>query len=160
MFKLSLIVAAALVAFVPKAPRVDDLAWLAGCWARTGTDRIYEEQWMAPRGGMMLGASRNTRGGKVAEWEQMRIFERNDSLVFSSISNHQAAVEFVSGASTAGAVTFSNPAHDFPQRVIYAPGAADSLFARIEGNMHGQQRGIDFHMKRTACGGGSPAPGK
>jgi hypothetical protein len=157
MIKLTLVLAVLLASLSHNAPRIDDMAWLAGCWERTGADRFYEEQWMAPRAGMMLGVSRTVRAGKVTAFEQMRMYERNDSLVFASLPSGQPPAEFVAGSTSQGAVTFSNPAHDFPQRVIYAPGTADSLFARIEGTMNGQQRGIDFHMKRTACAG-SPAP--
>lgn len=32
-------------------------------------------------------------------------------------------------------VTFSNPEHDFPQRIIYLRQADGTLFARIEGNL-------------------------
>ncbi|MGH8854313.1 MAG: hypothetical protein ACREWI_08545 [Telluria sp.] len=45
---------------------------------------------------------------------------------------------------------FENPAHDFPQRIIYRRVGDTGLHARIEG----KGKGIDFPMRRTACGGG------
>ena len=48
---------------------------------------------------------------------------------------------------------FSNPAHDFPQWIIYRLRGSDSLVARIEGTRNGQLRGIDFPMRRTGCTG-------
>jgi hypothetical protein len=45
-------------------------------------------------------------------------------------------------------VTFENPAHDFPQRVIYKLTAPDKLGARIEGMRNGNLRGVDFPMTR------------
>jgi hypothetical protein len=50
-----------------------------------------------------------------------------------------------------GAITFSNPAHDFPQRIIYRRAGADSLHARIEGTRNGQPRGVDYAYVRVAC---------
>lgn len=38
-----------------QATAVSPPAWLTGCWERRAGDRLVEEHWMAPRGGMMLG---------------------------------------------------------------------------------------------------------
>jgi hypothetical protein len=132
--------------------KLDELGWLAGCWQRTKGERIVDEQWMAPRGGMMMGMGRTVQAGKVLEFESMRIFERGDSLVFAAQPSGQPASEFTTVAATKTAVTFANPSHDFPQRVMYSLGTADSLFARIEGVLNGQPRGVDFKLKRVACG--------
>jgi hypothetical protein len=107
---------------------------------------------MAPRGGMMMGMGRTVQAGKVLEYEAIRIFERGDSLVYAAQPSGQPAAEFTAASASRTSVTFGNPTHDFPQRVIYSLGTADSLFARIEGMMNGQPRGIDFHMKRVVCG--------
>jgi hypothetical protein len=34
---------------------IDRVAWLQGCWALTDGQRVVEEQWMAPGGGIMIG---------------------------------------------------------------------------------------------------------
>jgi uncharacterized protein DUF6265 len=49
------------------------------------------------------------------------------------------------------AVTFENPSHDFPQRIIYRRRGADSLLARVEGMRGGQLRGSDYPYRRVAC---------
>jgi hypothetical protein len=47
---------------------------------------------------------------------------------------------------------FENPAHDFPQRIIYRRLSPDSLVARIEGpGPNNTTRGIDFPMRRVNC---------
>ena len=131
------------------------LAWLAGCWERRTARGLVEEQWTAPRGGLLLGTSRTTRGDSVVEYEQMRIHEVGDTLVFTASPSRQATTSFRAGAAgAAGGVTFENPAHDFPQRVRYAPAAGgDSLLARIEGTRDGRTRGVDFPYARVACPG-------
>ncbi len=50
------------------------LAWLAGCWELRAGPRLIEEQWLSPRGGMLLGMSRTMRGGTVVEYEHLRIY--------------------------------------------------------------------------------------
>ena len=145
-----------LAATPPTAPQprpTDGLAWLAGCWQRRAGPSIVEEQWMVPRGGVLLGASRTVVRDTVREYEVLRIFERGDTLVLAAHPSRQAPSEFRAVGPDPTNVTFENPAHDFPQRIIYRRGAADSLWARIEGTRGGQTRGIDFRYARVACGG-------
>ena len=131
---------------------IDRLAWLAGCWQRVTETSRMEEQWMAPRGDMMLGMSRVLRGAETIAHEAMRIEARGDTLVFVANPSGQRQAEFRSMEIDASGVVFENLEHDFPQRVIYRHAAGDSLHARIEGLDDGAERGIDFRMERTECG--------
>ena len=135
----------------PTTNAVARLGWIAGCWERTNGPTIVEEQWMRPRGGTMLGMGRTTRRDTVVEFEQIRIFERAGKLVYAATPSGQAPAEFEAATSSDTLVTFENPAHDFPQRIIYRRRGADSLVARIEGTRNGQQRGTDFPYRRRVC---------
>ena len=106
---------------------------------------------MRPRGGAMLGMSRTTRGDSVVEYEHLRIFERGGRTVYAAMPSGQSAAEFETATTGDSLVTFENPAHDFPQRIIYRRRGADSLVARIEGTRNGQPSGIDFPYRRVAC---------
>jgi hypothetical protein len=130
---------------------VQQLAWLAGCWERTGASSRIDEQWMAPYGGTMPGMSRTVRGGRTVAYEALRIYEREDRLVYAAHPSGQTPTEFVSTVVGADSAVFENPAHDFPQRISYRP-AGDSLFARIEGIVDGVARGSDFRFARGECG--------
>ena len=55
---------------------VEALGWLAGCWAGGSSGRAYEEHWMKPAGGVMLGMSRTIAGGKAVGHEFLQIRER------------------------------------------------------------------------------------
>jgi len=137
----------------PRAP----LAWLAGCWELRAGSRLVEEQWLAPRGGMLLGVGRTTRGDSVVEYEYMRIYARGDTLVFAATPSGQAPAEFRAVAPGADLVTFENVAHDFPQRVQYRRIAPDSIVARVEGTRNGKVRGIDYPYRRVPCAAGAGA---
>jgi hypothetical protein len=114
---------------------------------------------MAPRGGTMLGMARTTKGDSVMEFEQTRIVERDGRLVFIAQPSGQARTEFMSVDVSDSTVIFANPAHDFPQRVIYRRKGADAMEARIEGTRQGKQRGMDFPYRRVACAGAPPDGG-
>jgi uncharacterized protein DUF6265 len=135
-------------------PPISNLAWLTGCWERRAGSRLVEEQWMAPRGGTMLGMSRTVRGDTLVEFEQVRIYERGGSLVYAANPSGQEPAEFVSTSITDSMVVFENPAHDFPQRIVYRRAGADSLAASVEGAFQGKPRTVRFPYTRTECPSG------
>jgi hypothetical protein len=146
----SLLLAVALLFGLTQERLIDRTAFMKGCWERRAGNRLVEEQWMVPRGGIMLGMGRTVRGDTLVEYEHMRIYERNGRLVFAAQPSRQALAEFESTTIDANSIVFANPAHDFPQRIRYRS-SGDSLFARIEGTMNGQERGVDFRYVRVGC---------
>lgn len=72
-------------------------------------------------------------------------------LVFIALPSGQKETTFVASAVGKDSVTFENPQHDFPQKVLYRLQSSDRLVARIEGTRGGTLRGVDFPMKRVAC---------
>jgi hypothetical protein len=71
--------------------------------------------------------------------------------VFIALPSGQKETTFVASSVTADSVTFENPQHDFPQKVIYRLQPEGRLVARIEGTRDGKVRGVDFPMKRVSC---------
>jgi hypothetical protein len=132
--------------------RVD---WLAGCWEGTlSNGATYEEMWLAPRGQTLLGMARMTREDRTLSFEFMRIAADDDgTIVYSAQPSGRPPTRFRATKIAANEVTFANPGHDFPQRILYRLTPPDELFARIEGERDGQLRGIDFPLRRVACPG-------
>src|SRR5262249_59461919 len=80
---------------------VDRLAWLAGCWEEVTSNRsIVEEQWMAPRGGQMLGMGRTVRGDSVIEFEHLRIFAHGGKAVYHAEPSEQPPADFTAASVT------------------------------------------------------------
>ena len=157
MFRFVILLAAILALRAPAAvraqgaPTVAQVGWMAGCWEQSAGARLIEEQWMRPRAGLMLGVSRSVVGDSLREYEQVALFERGGHLVYAATPARQAPAQFESTAVSDSAVVFENPAHDFPQRIIYRRRGADSLVARVEGLRGGQLRGSDYPYRRVPC---------
>ena len=134
-----------------RATSIDDLKWLAGCWELRNGERLTEEQWMMPRGGVMMGMSRTVRGQALVEFEQVRIETRGSDLYYVASPARQATAEFKATSASADQVTFENPAHDFPTKVAYRRQGADSLIASIEGQRGGRTRTIAYPYRRASC---------
>jgi hypothetical protein len=112
--------------------------WMTGCWETHDGDSWTEECWMAPRGGLMLGASRSGKGDQVTEWEAMQIVLRDKTasdhaivrMAFWAEPNGTGRTAFGWSPRPMPGVTFYNAANDYPQRIRYWR-EGDALIAEI-----------------------------
>ncbi len=129
------------------------LQWMAGCWANNEDESGSGEQWMAPAGRSMLGLSRTIRGGSTVAYEFLRIVEDEDGrITYIASPAGQSTTTFSLLSISDSEVVFENPAHDFPQRVIYRKLPDGGLLGRIEGTINGAERHVDFPMQKAHCG--------
>ncbi len=132
---------------------VEQLRWMEGCWEFTVGERTVEEQWMAPRGGTMLGMSRTVRGRRTVAWETVLLREDSAGAIsYHAFPSGQAAAVFPATEVSDSHAVFANPQHDFPQRIIYRR-RAGTLAARVEGEIGGTPRGSDFPYRKAPCPG-------
>lgn len=132
--------------------RVEQFAWLAGCWGFDTPDGRYEEHWMSPTGNSMLGMSRRVGDGYTKEYEYLRIVTSGGGG-FDYIARPKDGEEtrFLIDSLVGTRAVFENLQHDFPQRIIYEFIPPDQLKARIEGKQNGKPMGMNFPMKKKAC---------
>ena len=127
------------------------LNWLHGCWLSESGTRTVDEQWMAPRGGAMLGMSRTVQDGTLREYELVVIRQTAGGLAYEAHPAGQPAATFPMKELGESSVLFENPQHDFPQRIGYRRDARDRLTAWIEGTSGGRTRRVEFPYRRAAC---------
>ena len=136
------------------AATIDQVAWLQGCWQMDAGARVVEEQWMAPRGGVMLSMGRTVRDGKLVEYESVVLREQDGRLAYEAHPSGQPSAVFLSSTIDASSAIFENPSHDYPQRVGYKRDG-DSLLGWIDGTANGKSRRVEFPYRRVACAGSS-----
>jgi hypothetical protein len=154
MLRLSgvLVVVAALCGGSDQSPKptLGDLAWMAGSWSGTARGIEMEEHWTFPKGNSMIGIHRDVGKGRTMSFEFLRIEQRGDQIVYLSMPNGRSpATPFPLKEVSGTRVVFANPAHDFPQRIIYWKDGND-LRARIEGTMNGKERGDEWRWSPSA----------
>ncbi len=133
-------------------PKIENFAWLAGCWDGSNDKKETLEQWMKPSGGVMLGTSRIVKNGKNVEYEFMRIHrEDNGDIYYTAIPSGQKEASFKLVNNDARQLIFENKEHDFPQRIIYRLEKDGSLLAWIEGKKDGKEMRFDYPMKKVPC---------
>ena len=108
-----------------------------------------EEHWIAPKGGIMLGVNRGVSRNGKASFEFLRIAETPDGITYFASPGGKEPTPFLLKESTADSVTFENPDHDFPQRVVYRK-VDGNLIARIEGSINGKVQSMEWTWKPVA----------
>ena len=133
------------------APKLADLAWIAGCWESLGQGSWSQEQWMQPNGGSMLGMSRTVRNDSTLAYEFLRIHQEADGIYYTSIPSGQEQASFKLVKFEPQKVEFENPDHDFPQKITYELDQKGSLTATISGHNKGAYERVKFPMLKAKC---------
>jgi hypothetical protein len=129
---------------------IDRLAWMAGTWTGTTTDGIeMVEHWTDPKGGLMLGMHRDVKGGRAISFEFLRIQATPTGIVLFASPRGAPATPFPMAEQGVERIVFANPAHDFPQRIIYRLTPDGSMNARVEGTVKGRTRSEEWTWKRS-----------
>src|SRR5688500_17110488 len=125
-------------------PAIADLAWMAGSWSGESRGIQMEEHWTRPLGNSMVGLHRDVGKGRTMLFEYLRIEQQGDQIAYLSMPNGRSpATPFPLKEISGTRVVFENPAHDFPQRIIYWKDGND-LRARIEGTRNGKTGGEEW----------------
>lgn len=100
------------------------LAWLTGTWCTAphpAARGVTCERWEPAAGGGMRGTGENRRDGKVKPGERMEIRQDRGGYVFHAEPPGQPPADFRAEADDVAelTVTFTNPRHDYPQRIRY-----------------------------------------
>ena len=131
-------------------PSLESLSWIAGSWSGAVGGVEMEEHWTAAKGGSMIGIHRDVAKGRTVSFEFLRIETQKDQIVYLSMPNGRSpATPFPLKEVSGTRVVFENPAHDFPQRIIYWKDGND-LRARIEGTMNGKAGGEEWRWSPAA----------
>lgn len=122
---------------------IEDLEYLAGTWQCEIWDGIFQEHWLAPKGGTMQGIGRHLHNGKTAFMEFMSIEPHASGLtmyiiVGSPSHGHNAAVPFALTKLTSESAIFENPQHDFPSKIEYSKVDANRIKCVINGVRSGE----------------------
>lgn len=91
----------------------------------------------------MLGMSRTVKAGTLAEFEYLRIVEKDGALFYIAHPGGRApgtefrmtslrSSEAQGGSGSEIRALFENPAHDFPKRILYVRRADGGLVATVD----------------------------
>ncbi len=138
--------------------KIDNLAWIEGCWNGNVNQRDFREQWSPLRGSMLLGAGSTVYQGKTQSYEYLRIESRPDGIFYVALPSGQRETAFkliaIDTDDKDTIFVFANPENDFPQRISYRRGTEGWLYATIDGKIKGEDKQVIFPMRRVGCESG------
>jgi hypothetical protein len=129
---------------------LDELEFMLGEWYQEEADgAVTTEKW-TKTGNAFKGHSYTIVKGDTVWQEGLDLIERDGSLyyVVSELAQNPGPVEFKLEFLQGQMAGFSNPTHDWPQRIIYNKVTPDSLVARVEGTKNGQFGAKSFPLRR------------
>lgn len=137
-------------AMADEQPVSVDLKFLSGTWRMQRGSTTVEETWTSNVGGVMLGVSRTMRGDKTVFFEFLRIEKRADGATYYVAQPRgNPPTDFKLTSAEGGTVTFENPSHDFPQKIVYERVSDDTLRARISGPRNGKDASESWEFQRV-----------
>lgn len=128
------------------ADEADKLAWLAGHWVHKDIGEEVQENWLGPKGGMLVAVNLTSNAGKTS-FEFIRIAKKGTQLVYFASPQGRPVTEFPMKQMDEQSITFENTSHDFPQRIIYRR-EGEKLIARIEGMVKGNLRSKEWKFDK------------
>ena len=122
-----------------------DLSGIAGYWLDCSNGREASETWSDPRGGLLAGHAVTLENGRVS-FEVSHIGPTPGGLAYVAQPGGAPPTAFVVAETGPMRAVFANAENDFPTRVIYERDG-DALTARIEGEINGQARSMEWNFR-------------
>lgn len=150
---LTAALAAALIQTAPAA--TPDLSWMAGYWLACSDGREVSETWSDPRGGLSVGHALTLENGRVS-FEVSHIRRTPQGLAYVAQPGGAPPTVFVLSESGPDRAVFVNAENDFPTRIVYDRDG-HALTARIEGEIGGQPRSMEWNFRSAPLNARCPA---
>ena len=147
--------AAFLAAILTQAAPPPDMSWMAGYWLDCSGGREASETWSEPRGGLSVGHAVTVTARGVS-FEAARIGPTPQGFAYVAQPGGAPPTAFVLAESGPARAVFANAENDFPTRVIYERDG-DALKARIEGEIDGQARSMEWNFRSAPLNTRCPA---
>src|SRR6185295_16012621 len=117
-------------------------------WMTKSATEEVQENWLGPRANLMVATNLTFTSGRGSSFEFLRIAEKEGRAVYIASPGGRPPVEFPAKQTTADSIVFENPAHAYPQRIIYRRDG-DALIARIEGKRGGKDASEEWRFTRA-----------
>lgn len=139
------------LSFAQQPGGIQQLSWMTGTWVQSKEGETVQESWLSPQGAaqgtMMVAVNLTQSARRGTSFEFLRIVEGPSGLSYLASPGGKAPTEFKLKEMGHKRVVFENPAHDFPQRILYWREADGSMKARIEGTIQGKARGMEWRFE-------------
>lgn len=135
-----------------KYEAVKNSNWLIGRWENNSKEGNLSEFWTKANDSTLLGESYFVIGKDTVFGEKVELKQRGNDFIYEARvakQNDEKPVPFKLTSSSENEMIFENPAHDYPNKIVYQKVSNDSLVAEIFGTKDGKIKSEVFKMKRV-----------
>ena len=126
--------------------------WFLGNWENISKEATFKEFWNKKNDSSYFSESIVIIEKDTVFYEQMDLFQKKDSLIMKisvKDQNKEKPISFYMTKSSENELTFENPKHDFPTKIVYTKITNDSMVGAIYGKKNGKELSETFPMKKT-----------
>ena len=131
---------------IAETPAPQPPAWMAGYWLSCEGGRQTVEVWIADETGALVGMNQS-----AGSFEHLRIASTDEGYAYIASPGGAPPTSFLRKPAEQQRAVFENPAHDFPQRVLYSR-EGDELVARFEGVIDGKADSMQWRFHSAPIG--------
>ncbi|SKA43237.1 hypothetical protein SAMN04488128_106146 [Chitinophaga eiseniae] len=127
---------------IPTAADFPKLHWLEGTWIKkvSRPGRTGLEQWEQTSAAAMKGIGVTMKDNDTLFKEGLQLLVKDNALYYvADVAENKGLVWFKITAIAAGGFTCENPAHDFPQKIVY-----QKTDEQLKVTISGEGKSIDF----------------
>lgn len=133
---------------------VSDLGWMAGNWIGSQSEgATYESHYTDPSGGMIVGSSKETRGGRAVSFDFEIIYEKEGRIFYQPHPNGKKSPHvfpLVTYDGFSRRAVFENHDNDFPHTFVYEQPSTDVLKITLIGaGKGGAEKQLVFELRRA-----------
>ncbi len=143
---------AAVAEDAPPTPeqQIQGLAYLEGIWSGPIGPGTWEARYTSPTGGEVLSTNKEIRNARVVSFEFERFRVQDGKVLMTPWVKGKQSVDFTLTALDEDAMkaTFENPAHDFPQRIIYHRSAKGVLEIHVTAQRGEKHAGFSLKLEK------------
>ncbi|MBF0693463.1 MAG: hypothetical protein IR153_00225 [Flavobacterium sp.] len=124
--------------------------WMVGTWQHKSAEGNLTEHWEKLNDSTYHGHAYFIYGKDTLHNERVVLSKRKGAITYSPTvqgQNEDKPVDFAFVSFENGKLTFENPAHNYPQKIVYQK-KADSLVAEISGIQQGKMSSERFAMSK------------
>ena len=135
-----------------KFTALENSNWLIGRWENNSKEGNLSEFWSKANDSTFHGESYFVIGKDTVFGEKVELKQRGNDFIYEARvakQNDEKPVPFKMTSSSENEMIFENPAHDYPNKIVYQKVSNDSLVAEIFGNKDGKTKSEVFKMKRV-----------
>ena len=135
-----------------KYEAVENANWLIGRWENNSAEGNLSEFWAKANDSTLLGESYFVIKNDTVFGEKVELMQRSNDFIYEARvakQNGEKPVPFKLTKSSETEMIWENPAHDYPNKIVYQRVGNDSLVAQIFGTKDGKAKNEFFKMKKV-----------